>query len=71
MHKYQKKNNNLIKYIIKYINLDVKLKSSFNHHFRIYKLNVLLKYVIDILMTGLSFRQYKQISNCKCHWYGS
>ena len=35
MHKYQKKNNNLIKYIIKYINLDVKLKSSFNHHFRI------------------------------------
>ena len=19
-------------------------------------------------MTGLSFRQYKQISNCKCHW---
>ena len=32
-----KKNNNLIKYIIKYINLDVKLKSSFYHHCRIYK----------------------------------
>ena len=71
MHKYQKKNNNLIKNIIKYINLDVKLKSSFYHHNRIYKLHVLLKYIIDILMSGLSFRQYKQISNCKCHWYES
>ena len=28
----------------------------------------LLKYIIDILMSGLSFRQYKQISKCKCHW---
>ena len=71
MHKYQKKNNNLIKYIIKYINLDVNLKSSFYYHCGIYKLKVLLKYVIDILILGLSFRQYKQISNCKCHWYGS
>ena len=68
MHKYQKKNNNLIKNIIKYINSDVKFKSSFYHHCRIYKLNVLLKCIIDILMSGLSFRQYKQISNCKCPW---
>ena len=63
-----KKNNNLIKNIIKYINSDVKFKSSFNHPNRIYKLNVLLKYIIDILRSGLSFRQYKEISNCKCHW---
>jgi hypothetical protein len=63
-----KKNNNLIKNIIKYINSNVKFKSSFNHPNRIYKLNVLLKYIIDILRSGLSFRQYKEISNCKCHW---
>jgi hypothetical protein len=52
MHKYQKKNNNLIKNIIRYINSDVKFKSSFNHPNRIYKLNVLLKYIINILMSG-------------------
>ena len=70
MHKYQKRNNTLIKYIIKYINSDIKLlqssKLSFYYPNRIYKLNVLLKYIIDILMSGLSFRQYKKISNCKC-----
>ena len=65
MHKYQKRNNTLIKYIIKYINSDIKLlqsnKLSFYYPNRIYKLNVLLKYIIDILMSGLSFRQYKNI----------
>ena len=52
-----KKNNNLIKNIIKYINSDVKFKTSFYHPNRIYKLYVLLKYIIDILILGLLFIQ--------------
>jgi hypothetical protein len=50
-----KKNNNLIKNIIKYINSDVKFKTSFYHPNRIYKIHVLLKYIIEILMPGLTF----------------
>ena len=68
MHKYQKKKNNLIKNIKKYINLDIKLKSSFNHPNRKYKLDILLKYIIDILYTGLSFRRIQEVANNKIHW---
>ena len=68
MHKYQKRKNNLIKNIIKYINSDIKLKLSFNHPNRKYKLDILLKYTIDILHTGLSFRRIQEISRNKIHW---
>ena len=57
MYKYQKNKNNLIKNIIKYINSDIKLKILFYHPNRKYKLDVLLKYIIQILSTGLSFRK--------------
>jgi hypothetical protein len=68
MHRYQKRKNNVIKNIIKYINSDIKLKASFNHPNRKYKLNILLKHIIDILNTGLSFRKIQEIKNNKIHW---
>ena len=71
MHKNQKKKNNLIKNIINYINSDVKLKATFNHPNRKYNLKLLLKYVIQLLTTGLSYRNVINYSNNKIHWWGS
>jgi hypothetical protein len=68
MHKYQKKKNNLIKNIIKYINSDNKLKKLFNHPNRKYKLKELLKNILSILSTGLSFRKFNELSKSKMHW---
>ena len=68
MHKSQKKRHKLIKTIINYINSDIKLKSSFNHPNRKYKITTLLKYVIQILSTGLSFRQFGGIINKNISW---
>jgi hypothetical protein len=71
MHKYQKNKNYLVKNIIKYINSNIKFKILFNHPNRKYKLDVLLKYIIQILSTGLSFRKIQELTNNKIHWYGS
>jgi len=68
MYKKQKKNFNLIKNIINYINSDIKLKYIFNHPNRKYNLKLLLKYVIQILNTGLSYRNVTNYSSSKIHW---
>ena len=68
MHKKHKKKCYLIKNIIKYINSDKKLKDIFNHPNRKYNLKILLKYVIHILITGLSYRSITDFSNSKIHW---
>ena len=68
MHKKHKKKYYLIKNIIKYINSDKKLKCIFNHPNRKYNLKILLKYVIHILITGLSYRSITDFSNSKIHW---
>jgi hypothetical protein len=68
MHKYQKNKKYLIKNILKYINSDAKLKNLFNHPKRKYKLDVLLKNIIQILSTGLSFRKHQELLNGKIHW---
>jgi hypothetical protein len=71
MYKKKKKNYKLIKNIINYINSDIKLKASFNHPNRKYNLNLLLKYIIEILNNGLSYRNIINYTNTKIHWYGS
>ena len=53
MHKVLKKKDNL----------DVKLKLSFYYHCRIYKLKVLLKYVIDILIDMFSISAFNSKNN--------
>ena len=68
MYKKQKKNYNLIKNIINYINSDIKLKNIFNHSNRKYNLKVLLKYIIQMLNTGLSYRNIINYTNNKIHW---
>ena len=68
MHKNQKKKYYLIKNIINYINLDKNLKSIFNHPNRKYNLKLLLKYVIQLLISGLSYRSITDYSNKKIHW---
>lgn len=68
MHKSQKKNYKVVKNIINYINSDIKLKALFNHPNRKYKLSTLLRYVIQILKTGLSFRQFEEIKNPDSCW---
>ena len=55
MRKNQKKKNNLIKNIINCINSDSKLKSTFNHPKRKFKLYFLISNILEILITGLSF----------------
>jgi len=71
MYKKQKKNYNLIKNIINYINSDIKLKNIFYHSNRKYNLKLLLKYIIQMLNTGLSYRNIINYTNNKIHWYGS
>ena len=68
MHKNQKKKYYLIKNIINYINLDKNLKSIFNHPNRKYNLKLLLKYVIQLLISGLSYRSITDCTNKKIHW---
>lgn len=68
MHKNQKKKYYLIKNIINYINLDKNLKSIFNHPNRKYNLKLLLKYVIQLLISGLSYRSITDYTNKKIHW---
>jgi hypothetical protein len=68
MHKYQKKKHHLINNIIKYINSNIKFKNLFDHPNRKYKLRVLLKSILEILSTGLPFRQIPKLTNNKIHW---
>jgi len=68
MRKCQKNKFKLIKSIKEYINSNIKLKSLFNHPNRKYKIDTLLKYIFQILLTGLSFRKIQELSNCKIHW---
>ena len=68
MHKKQKVKSNLIKNIINYINSDIKLKLVFNHPNRKYNLKLLLKFVIQILTLGLSYRNVVNFSNKHIHW---
>ena len=44
------------------------LQDIFNHPNRKYNLKILLKYVIHILITGLSYRSITDFSNSKIHW---
>jgi uncharacterized protein (DUF1786 family) len=45
-----------------YINNDEKLKKIFNHHNQKFKNEEILKYIIIILKTGISFRDVQQFT---------
>ena len=68
MLKNQKKKNIIIKNIINYINSDLKLKNKFNHPNRKYKIKYLLTFILQILVTGLSFRKLLELSTNNVHW---
>jgi hypothetical protein len=61
-------NNNLklIDRIDKYIKNDIKFNILFNHHNQKYTVDKLLKYIIIILKTGISFRNLSNYTSI--HW---
>lgn len=67
--KTKKKNKELkiITTIINFINNDKKLKSVFNHHKQKYKIADLLKIVLLVLKTGISYRNINEL-NTPIHW---
>ena len=52
----------LIELVMNYINSDEKLKKIFNHHNQKFKNEEMLKYIIIILRTGISFRDVQQFT---------
>ncbi len=56
----------LIDRIDKYIKNDIKLNILFNHHNQKYTVDKLLKYIIIILKTGISFRNLSNYTSI--HW---
>jgi len=57
----------IITTIINYINSNEKLKVIFNHHNQKYQIAELLKYVVIILKSGISYRNISLL-NTKIHW---
>ena len=68
MKKYPKKKDLIIKNIIKFINSNQKLRIKFNHPNKKYSLRRLLKYIMIILSSGLSYRKTIEYSKDNIHW---